>query len=158
MVKAKARTLKRVKKPSKKTYLLKGGQNSLEYINLYNSFTKNLEKKKELYESIHNDAAAIYDLKTSEKNNSFRSSANDTIVFLEDFYQSTQQQLEQKRITLQQNLLQYPVKYNQYFVETNVNLDNLVNEINDTLDYARNLNSNFQNKEVHVHLIQFYQR
>ena len=154
MVKAKARTLKRVKKPSKKTYLLKGGQHSLEYINLYNSFTKNLEKKKELYESIHNDAAAIYDLKTSEKNNSFRSSANDTIVFLEDFYQSTQQQLEQKRITLQQNLLQYPVKYNQYFVETNVNLDNLVNEINDTLDYARNLNSNFQNKEVHVHLIQ----
>lgn len=154
MVKTKARTLKRFKRASKKTYLLKGGQNNLEFINLYNSFSKNLATKKELYESIKKNASAIYDSKTTQKNDSFRMPANDIIVFLESFYQTAQQDVEQKRITLKQNLLEYPAKYNQYFIEINISLDCLLNEINDTLDYARNLNSKFQNKEVHVHLIQ----
>lgn len=154
MVKTKARTLKRFKRASKKTYLLKGGQNNLEFINLYNSFSKSLETKKELYNSIKKNASAIYDFKTTQKNDSFRMSANDIIVFLETFYQTAQQDVEQKRITLKQNLLEYPVKYNQYFIDVNISLDCLLNEINDMIDYARNLNSKFQNKEVHVHLIQ----
>ena len=154
MVKAKARTLKRFKRASKKTYLLKGGQNNLEFINLYNSFNKSLTTKKELYDSIKNNASAIYDSKTTQKNDIFRMPANDIIVFLETFYQTAQEDVEQKRITLKQNLLEYPVKYNQYFIEINISLDCLLNEINDIVDYARNLNSKFQNKEVHVHLIQ----
>ena len=133
MVKTKARTLKRFKRSSKKTYLLKGGQNNLEFINLYNSFSKNLTIKKELYESIKKNASAIYDFKTTQKNDSFRMLANDIIVFLETFYQTAQENVEQKRITLKQNLLEYPVKYNQYFIEINISLDSLLNEINEQL-------------------------
>jgi len=156
MVKTKARTLKRVKRSSKKTYFLKGGQNNLEYIDLYNTFSKNLISKKESYESIKNNGSAIYDSKTTQKNDSFRGVANDIIVFLENFYQTTKQDVESKQMTLQQNLLEYPLKYNQYFIEVNLNISILLNEINDSLDYARNINSMFQNKEIHVHLIQKY--
>uniref|UniRef100_A0A6C0D741 Uncharacterized protein n=1 Tax=viral metagenome TaxID=1070528 RepID=A0A6C0D741_9ZZZZ len=154
MVKAKAKTLKRVKKPSKKTYFHKGGQTSLEFINLYNLFSENLEKKKELFESIKKNGSSIYDSKTTQKNDSFRISANDIILFLEDFNQTVIQQVEEKRSTIQQKLLQYSVKYTQYFVEINMDLDTLLNEINETLTYARNINSKFQSKDVHVHLIQ----
>lgn len=154
MVKVKARTLKRVKKPSKKTYLLKGGQNALEFIDLYNSFSKNLEKKKELFESIKKNGSILYDSKTTQKNDSFRTVANDIILFLEDFNQTTLSQVQEKKTTIQQNLLQYSPKYTQYFVEINVEFDILLNEINETLIFARNINSTFQSKEVHIHLIQ----
>ena len=155
MVKTKARTLKRVSKSSKKTYFLKGG-NQLEYIDLYNSYSKNLKDKKELYDKIKSEGTYIYDSITTQKNDSFRSSANEIISYLESFYQTCQDSVEQKKTTLQQNLTQYPTKYNQYFIETNVELNILINEINDTLNYARNINSMFQNKEIHVHLIQYY--
>lgn len=154
MVKAKARTLKRVKKAYKKTYFHKGGENNLEFIDLYNFFSKNLEKKKELFELIKKNGSSIYDSKTTQRNDSFRIPANDIIVFLEEFNQSVIQQVEQKHTTIQQNLLQYSPKYTQYFVEINVELDVLLKEIDGTIEYARNINSQFQTKEVHVHLIQ----
>jgi len=105
MVKAKDKTLRRKKTPSKRTYLRKqkGGEDILEFRNLYDTFESNLEIKNKLYNEIQKEASFIYDSETSDKNNSYLNSTNEIISFLEEFYQKAQKDVNNKRESLEQD-------------------------------------------------------
>ena len=95
----KGRTLRRIRKPSKKTYLSKGGQQALDYRDIQDAYVAQIAAKKELYNTIHLEAASAYNYETSKKNSSsltevqnilsfmrFNKTATDVDMFTTKFY------------------------------------------------------------------------
>ena len=63
---AKGKTLRRAKKPQKKIY--RGGQQqSLDYKDIQDVYASNLEKIKELHETIKKEGSQLYDVETSNR-------------------------------------------------------------------------------------------
>ena len=149
---AKDRTLRR-KLPKKRYY--RGG-NQIEFQSILDSYLVNLQAKRHLYEEIHAEAINIYDNETSKKNDAVRSLANKTIAFLENFYQTVQTKYTTKQDEIKQCISSYGIYYTHRFIIINVNLENIVNEINEQIDIARNINDMFQQKKIHIHLIDKY--
>ena len=150
----KDRTLRRRKSAPKKRYFHKGGQTDFKTI--LNKYEENLESKAELLHTIQNEGTVIYDAESSAKNELMRSSANTRITFLENYFQDVQSKYTNAQNNIQQCVVTYGQEYSHRFVLINVNLQNIINQINEKIDIARNINDMFQQKKVHLHLIENY--
>jgi len=150
---AKDRTLRR-KLPKKRYY--KGGQQIVEFQTILDSYLENLEAKRDQYNEIKSEALNIYDTETSNKNNEFRSLANNILTFLENFYQTVQKNYTTKQDDIKQCISTYGPSYTNKFIVAYATLESVVNEINEQIDVARNINDMFQQKKIHIHLINNY--
>ena len=149
----KDKTLRRRKVPKKRSFQ-KGGQ--VEFKSILDSYEDNLVAKKELYLSIQNEATVIYDAESSVKNEANRAAANATILALEHLFQDIQTRNTNTQMYIQQTLVTYGIDYTHDFLLLVANIKSVINKITEQLDFARNINTMFQTKKVHLHLIDTY--
>ena len=109
------------------------------------------QTNKDLYNSIVSEGNNLYNSETSSKNNSFP--ANDILFFVENFYQDLQQQYNTKQQSMLHSLQIYGESYTSYFTLINANLNVILAEAKELLDFTINVNIEFTNQKVHIHLL-----
>ena len=150
----KPKTLRR-KKLKMKRYFHKGGQ-EMEFKAILDSYLQNLEEKKKVFTEIHTESTIIYDNESSKKNDAIRNSTNTIIATLENIYQTIQTNYTSKQQDIINCINTYGNIYSHKFIYISASLRSCINEINELVDYARNINDMFQMKKVHIHLINQY--
>ena len=150
----KPKTLRR-KKLKMKRYFHKGGQ-EMEFKAILDSYLQNLEEKKKVFTEIHSESTIIYDNESSKKNDAIRNSTNTIIATLENIYQTIQTNYTSKQQDIINCINTYGNIYSHKFILISASLRSCINEINELVDYARNINDMFQMKKVHIHLINQY--
>ena len=150
---SRGKTLRRIKKISKKSY--KGGQQqSLDYKDEQDIYASNLEKKKEFYQSIKKEGSQLYDVETSNKTDIVLEQVKLDVSFIVDFYSSKLIDFNNIRDDITKSLEIYGINYTSYFIPSLKEYQNYVNEAEELLSFAKQVQLNFLNKNIHIHLIQ----
>jgi hypothetical protein len=151
----KSKTLRRNRAYSKRTYLKKGGKlnEPLDYKIIQDAYTANLEAKKELYNSIQSTGSHIYDIETSNKNMAQVETMNEIISFIKTFNDSLKTTYNNKEEDIQNNLEKYGIEYTNYFIPVLKELNTIINVSEENLLFAENIQQQFVNKKVLIHLI-----
>jgi hypothetical protein len=150
---ARSKTLRRVRKPQKKIY--RGGQQqSLDYKDIQDVYASNLEKKKELYEKYKKEGSQLYDVETSTKTESMLEQVRIIVNFLNDFYGSKQTDFQLISSEIATILEKSSPRYTSYFIPSLKTFQTYLNDIEELISSAKQIQLDFINKKIHVHLIQ----
>jgi hypothetical protein len=150
---AKGKTLRRVRKPQKKIY--RGGQQqSLDYKDIQDVYASNLEKKKELYETIKKNGSQIYDVETSTKTESMLEQVRIIVSFLNDFHSSKLTDFQLISDEVANSLEKYGKRYTSYFIPSLKLFQIYINDAEELVSAAKQIQLDFINKKIHIHLIQ----
>ena len=159
MAASRGKTLRmKKKKPQQKNILKKqkGGQVSIkpaDYKNIQDTYEKNLQEKKDLYTIIQKEGVSVYDYETSNANTNALTEVNIIIAFIQNFHSGLQSQQHTIQSDIELNLSKYSSYYNSYFVIPKANLEIVLAESQENLLFAQNIQQQFSNKLVHLHLI-----
>ena len=150
---AKGKTLRRAKKPQKKIY--RGGQQqSLDYKDIQDVYASNLEKIKELHETIKKEGSQLYDVETSNRTDTVLEEVKIIVSFIIDYHTSRYIDFNILRDELTRILETYGSEYTSYFVRSLKEYQTYINEAEELVYYAKQIQSEFINKKIHIHLIQ----
>jgi hypothetical protein len=136
---AKKKTPKNKSRTPKKLYI--GGQ------------PQTLTTTKDLFDSIVNEGNNLYNIETSAQNNQFLLKANDILFFIQNFYQTLNDQYNTKQQDMINALHIYGEDYTSYFILINATLNSILAQAKELLDFTTNVNAEFQNQSIHIHLI-----
>jgi len=109
--------------------------------------------KRDLFQSIQSEGNTIYNNEATAKKTIYSSTMNDILLFIEDFFQTIQQTKSQKQEDISKTLETYGQNYSSYFILINATIQSIVEQANELLDYTRNINTEFQNEPIHIHLL-----
>ena len=147
------KTLRRVRKPQKKVY--RGGQQqSLDYKDIQDVYASNLEKKKQLYEIIKKEGSQLYDVETSTKTEVVLEQVRTIVSFITDYHTSRYTDFNILRDELTKILETHGIRYSSYFVGPLKEYQAYINEAEELVYYAKQIQAEFINKKIHIHLIQ----
>lgn len=149
----KGRTLRRIRKPSKKTYFSKGGQQSLEYRDIQDTYVAQITAKKELYNTIQLEATSAYNYETTKKNSSSLTEVQNIISFINTFYDMKNSEYNEVVDSVKTMIDKYGLDYKSYFIPSLKLLKESLNDINNLISYATRIQTDFTAGLVHLHLI-----
>ena len=149
----KGRTLRRIRKPSKKTYLSKGGQQALEYRDIQDAYVAQITAKKELYNTIQLEATSAYNYETTKKNNSSLTEVQNIISFINTFYDMKNSEYNEVVDSVKSMIDKYGLEYKSYFIPSLKLLKESLNDINNLISYVIRIQTDFTAGLVHLHLI-----
>ena len=149
----KGRTLRRIRKPSKKTYLSKGGQQALEYRDIQDAYVAQITAKKELYNTIQLEATSAYNYETTKKNNSSLTEVQNIISFINSFYDMKNSEYNEVVDSVKSMIDKYGLEYKSYFIPSLKLLKESLNDINNLISYVTRIQTDFTAGLVHLHLI-----
>ena len=149
----KGRTLRRIRKPSKKTYLSKGGQQALDYRDIQDAYVAQIADKKELYNTIQLEAASAYNYETSKKNSSSLTEVQNILSFITGFYDMKNTEYNEVIDNVKKMIDKYGLEYKSYFIPSIKLLKESINDIYNLIIYATRIQTDFTAGIVHLHLI-----
>ena len=149
----KGRTLRRIRKPSKKTYLLKGGQQALDYRNIQDLYVSQMEAKKELYNTIQKEGVTAYNYETSKKNNTSLTDIQNIVNFINTFRDTKNTEYNEIVNDIKNMIDKYGLEYKSYFIPSIQLLKESINDIDNLINYVLSIQTDFKNQIVHIHLI-----
>jgi len=149
----KGRTLRRIRKPSKKTYLSKGGQQALDYRDKQDSYVAQIAAKKELYNIIQKESAVAYNYETTKKNNDSLTEIQNILTFINTFYDQKNTEYNELIDNIKSMIDKYGLEYKSYFIQPIKILKESLNDINNLITYATHIQTDFTSEIVHLHLI-----
>ena len=161
MAASRGKTLRMKKKPLKKNILKKekqkGGQqiaiNPVDYKQIQDTYENNIQSKKDLYTTIQKEGVSVYDYETSNANTTALTQVNILVAFIQNFHSGLQSQQVSIQSDIDLNLSKYSSYYNSYFIIPKANLEIVLAESQENLLFAQNIQQQFSNKLVHLHLI-----
>lgn len=161
MAASRGKTLRMKKKPLKKNILKKekqkGGQqiaiNPVDYKQIQDTYENNIQSKKDLYTTIQKEGVSVYDYETSNANTNALTQVNILVAFIQNFHSGLQSQQVSIQSDIDLNLSKYSSYYNSYFIIPKANLEIVLAESQENLLFSQNIQQQFSNKLVHLHLI-----
>jgi len=166
--KVKKRTLRfqKQKTPSKRTYFKHTGGNltDLEKERYYTQYAKQLEMKKEQFETIQNEGSHLFDSENAKKIETYKPKIRDflnSIQYNEDTnslelltsLESTIESQTEKRFSLVQS---YGNSYNSYFTMILKTQESLINQLKDENEFIKRLLQKFKMNQIHIHFLEIY--
>ena len=153
--------------PSKRTY--SGGQKveqtaDLEKERYYTQYAKQLEMKKELFETIQNEGSHLFDTENAKKIqtyypkiteflNSIKYNEDTNSLELLSSLESTTESQREKRFNLVQT---YGNSYNSYYTMILKTQESLMNQLKDENDFIKRLLQKFKMNQIHIHFLDIY--
>jgi len=149
----KGRTLRRIRKPSKKTYLSKGGQQPLDYRDIQDIYVSQIEAKTKLYNTIQKNGAIAYNYETSKKNSSSLTDIQNIVNFINTFHDTKNTEYNEIVNDIKNIIDKYGLEYKSYFILSIKLLKESINDIDNLINYVLSIQSDFKSQIVHLHLI-----
>ena len=156
---ARGKTFRMKKKPRKNILKekQKGGQQipikSPDYKQIQDNYENNLQAKKDLYNTIQKEGVSVYDYETSNANTNALTEVNTLVAFIQNFHSGLQSQNLNIQNDIQLNLSKYSLYYTSYFIIPNANIEIVLAESQENLLFAQNIQKQFSDKLIHLHLI-----